>query len=365
LKGLIGYSAAMTTSQPLTNLCLLFGGTSEEHEISLRSARAVRANINPQRFAIHHIGITRDGQWLDEQNSRAMLDGNEYTSTARGPYLPADIDVVFPVLHGPGGEDGSIQGWLEIVGIPFVGSGRLGSSLAMDKSVTKHLLRSSNLPVLPWVDISITDWKDDALEVASNITSRFDFPMYVKPTQQGSSVGISRVEDKQQLVPALEKAFEFSDFILVEPAAEGAEYEIAILDGKVPIVSLPGEIVVEGWYDFDNKYSNDNAKIIVPSESISPRMAEQLRDMALKAFKVLRLEGYARVDFLLNKKAGRFALNEVNTIPGFTSISMFPMLMEASGLEFGELVDRMIDFALSKKTVSSKTPTPQTAETVG
>ncbi len=361
---MIGYSADMTTSTPLTNLCLLFGGSSEEHEISLRSARAVRANLNPQRYSIHHIGITRDGQWLDEQNSRAMLDGEEFTVTERGPYLPANVDVVFPVLHGPGGEDGRVQGWLEMQNIPFVGSGCLGSAIAMDKSVTKHMLRSANLPVLPWIDVSLSEWQDDALEVASNIADRFSYPIYVKPTQQGSSVGVSRVEEKKQLASAISKAFKYSDYILVEPAADGAEYEVAILDGEIPVVSLPGEIIVDGWYDFDNKYSNDNAKVMAPSESIAPRMAEQLRDMALKAFHVLRLEGYARVDFLLNKKAGRFALNEVNTIPGFTSISMFPKLMAASGIEFGELVDQMIDFALSKKTASGKTPSHQTSETV-
>ncbi len=364
MRALIGYSADMTTPQPLTNLCLLFGGTSEEHEISLRSARAVRANLNPQRYVIHHIAITRDGQWLDEKNSRAMLEGEAFEVKERGPYLPADVDVVFPVLHGPGGEDGSVQGWLEIQNIPFVGSGCLGSAMAMDKSITKHILRSANLPVLPWIDVSAADWRDDALEVASNILQRFSYPMYVKPTQQGSSVGISRVADKEQLGPALEMAFEFSDHILIEPAAEGAEYEVAILDGKIPVVSLPGEIEVDGWYDHDNKYNNDNAKIVVPSKTISPRMAEKLRDVALKAFRVLRLEGYARVDFLLDKKAGRFALNEVNTIPGFTDISMFPKLMQHSGYEFEALVDKMIEFAMASKPASSKTPSRQIAETV-
>jgi D-alanine-D-alanine ligase len=364
LRAMISYSADMTTSTPLTNLCLLFGGTSEEHEISLRSARAVRANLSPQRYVVHHIGITRDGQWLDDKNSRAMLAGEEFDSSGHAPYLPADIDVVFPVLHGPGGEDGSIQGWLEVQGVHFVGSGCLGSAVAMDKSITKHMLRSANLPVLPWVDVSLVDWQTDALDVASKIAQRFSYPMYVKPTQQGSSVGVSRVEEAEQLVPALEKAFKYSDFILVEPAAEGAEYEVAILDGKVPVVSLPGEIKVEGWYDYDNKYTNDSAKIVIPSDSISPGMAEQLRTVALEAFKVLRLEGYARVDFLLDKKTGRFALNEVNTIPGFTPISMFPKLMKNSGYEFGALVDHMIVFAMSKKTVSDKKLSRQKTETV-
>lgn len=364
LRALIGYSADMTTSTPLTNLCLLFGGTSEEHEISLRSARAVRANLNPQRYVVQHIGITRDGQWLDEKNSRAMLEGKEFDSNGGSPYLPAETDVVFPVLHGPGGEDGSIQGWLEVQGVNFVGSGCLGSAIAMDKSVAKHMLRSANLPVLRWIDVSISDWQDDALAVSSKIEQRFSYPIYVKPTQQGSSVGVSRVEAAEQLVPALEKAFKFSDFILIEPAAEGAEYEVAILDGKVPVVSLPGEIEVEGWYDYDNKYTNDNAKIVIPAASISPRMSEHLRSVALKAFKVLRLEGYARVDFLLDKKIGRFALNEVNTIPGFTPISMFPKLMENSGYEFGALVDHMVDFAMSKKTASGKKPIRQNSETV-
>ena len=344
----------------------MFGGTSEEHEISLRSASSVRSHLDPKRYSVLHLGITRAGKWLDEENSRLMLEGKPYSEEGVGrPYLSSEVDVVFPVLHGPGGEDGTVQGWLEVQGVPFVGSSCLGSAIAMDKSITKHMLRSANIPVLPWQDIALHEWQDDALQVARGIADRFSYPLYVKPTQQGSSIGISRVESKDQLFEAIEHAFKFSDHIIAEPAAEGSEYEVAVLDGEVPIISLPGEIAVEdGWYDYEQKYQKDSAKLSIPAETLQARMAEQLRDFSLKAFKVLRLSGYARVDFLLDKKTGRFALNEVNTIPGFTSISMFPKLMEHSGLSFSELIDCLLTLALNSKTVLSKKPTLPKEETV-
>ena len=356
----------MTSLQPLTRVCLMFGGTSEEHEISLRSASSVRSYLDPKRYSVSYLGITREGKWLDEENSRLMLEGKPYSETGLGrPYLPSDVEVVFPILHGTGGEDGTIQGWLEVQGTPFVGSSCLGSAIAMDKSITKHMLRSANIPVLPWQDIAIHEWRDDALQVTRDIADRFSYPLYVKPTQQGSSIGISRVESKEQLFEAIEMAFKFSDHIIAEPAAEGTEYEVAVLDGEVPVISLPGEIAIEdGWYDYEQKYQKDSATLSIPAETIQARMAEQLRDFSLKAFKVLRLTGYARVDFLLDKKTGRFALNEVNTIPGFTSISMFPKLMEHSGIDFSQLVDRLIALALNSKIALGKKQSLQREETV-
>lgn len=336
------------SAKPLV-LTLLFGGTSAEHEISLRSANAVREQLDPRKYEVRLLGISRDGGWLSEEMSARLLAGEDVGTCDHPPYLPAGTQVVFPVLHGPMGEDGTVQGWLELMGVPFVGSGCLGSAAAMDKSVAKHVLRSANIPVLPWSDVDLVAWERDRGAVLDAVEAERDYPSFVKPTCLGSSVGISRVEDRSQLHDALELAFRFGDTALVEPAIDAREFEVAVLEGTPSIASLPGEICMEGWYDYDSKYVNDHAELKVPTEDIPPRMADGLRDLALASFRVLRLAGLARVDFLLDRSTGRFALNEVNTMPGFTSISMYPKLMETAGVPFPELCDRLIGLALRKR----------------
>lgn len=333
------------SAKPLV-LTLLFGGVSAEHEISLRSARAVRGQLDPKKYDLRLLGIGKDGGWLGAEDSARLLAGEEVAPCRRGPFLPEGTQVVFPVLHGPMGEDGTIQGWLELINMPFVGSGCLGSALAMDKSVAKHVLRSADIPVLSWCDVQRSDWTRDSDKVLDAIEAERSYPCFVKPTCLGSSVGISRVEDRTQLHDALVLAFQFGATALVEPAVDRMrEFEIAVLDGDEPLVSLPGEIVMDGWYDYDSKYKTNEAQLVLEDDLLPPRMAEGLRDIALHAFRVLRLSGLARVDFLMDKGTGRYVLNEVNTMPGFTSISMYPKLMEKAGVGFAELCDRLIELA--------------------
>jgi D-alanine-D-alanine ligase len=283
-----------------------------------------------------------------------MLQDGSSDGPARGPYLPEGTDVVFPVLHGPGGEDGSVQGWLKLLDIPCVGSGCTGSAVAMDKSVAKHILRSANIPVLLWTDVVARDWVASREVVLERIEGERGYPCFVKPARLGSSLGIARVEDREALAAALDGAFAYGEYVLVEPALDCRELEVAVLDGTPEVVSLPGEIVTDGWYDYDSKYRDESAELHAPTGNLEPRMAEALRDLALRAFRVLRLSGFARVDFLLDRKAGRYYLNEVNSIPGFTSISMFPKLMAAADVPFDRLCDRLIELALQECRVADR-----------
>mgnify|MGYP002639318118 CR=1 FL=1 len=347
------YPVAVSESAKPLVVTVLFGGRSAEHDISLRSTRAVVAHLDTARYDIRLVGITRNGDWLGEEGSQQLLADGSVSGPVRGPYLPKGTQVVFPVLHGPGGEDGTIQGWLELLDIPCVGSGCAGSAIAMDKSVAKHVLRSAHVPVLTWTDLRYRDWQADRAKMLTTVENERGFPCFVKPARLGSSLGISRVTEASELAAALELAFTYGDHVLVEPAIECRELEIAVLDGSPEIVSLPGEILADGWYDFDSKYvSTDSAKLSAPTDNLEPRMADALRDFALRAFRVLRLSGMARVDFLLDRKSGRYYLNEVNSIPGFTSISMYPKLMEAAGVPFAQLCDRLIELALQERRVS-------------
>lgn len=335
------------SAAPLT-VAVLFGGKSAEHDISLRSARAVLDHLDRRRYQVRLVGIDRDGGFLDEEASTRLLADGRIDGRGGAPFLPGDADVVFPVLHGPGGEDGTVQGWLDLVGVPYVGSGCTGSALAMDKGLAKHVLRSADVPVLPWVELRRTAYQADPAGSLAAILAERPVPVFVKPTCLGSSVGINRVDREEDLAGAVEEAFRHGDRLLVEPAVDARELEVALLDGAPPLVSQPGEIRIEGWYDYANKYLNDEAQLFVPAEDLQQRMADAMREFALIAFRALRLSGLARIDFLLDRKAGRFYLNEVNTMPGFTTISMYPKLMEASGIAFPALCDRLIELALAR-----------------
>jgi len=329
-------------------VAVLFGGKSPEHDISLRSARAIVDHLDRRRYRVHLVGIDRQGGFLGAEASARMLAGEAAQEAGRAPFLPADTEVVFPVLHGPCGEDGTLQGWLELLGVPFVGSGCTGSALAIDKSLAKHVLRSADVPVLPWTEVNRKSFEADAEACVKGILAARALPLFVKPTCQGSSLGISRVATAEELPAALQEAFRFGDRLLVEPALDARELEVAILDGNPPLASAPGEIRIDGWYDFENKYVNDQAQLFVPAEKLPKLMADAMCEFALVAFRALRLAGLARIDFLLDRKAGRFYLNEVNTMPGFTTISMYPKLLEASGIPFTEQCDRLIRLALEK-----------------
>lgn len=340
------------TRRPLV-LAVLFGGRSEEHEISLRSARTVVQHLDAQRYRVRLVGITRAGRWLSQAGSAELLEGRVPSEIGGPPFLPGEVDCVLPVLHGPCGEDGTLQGWLELLGMPFVGSDCTGAALSMDKSLSKHVLRSHGVPVVPWNDLSRADWERNSDDWTARLIRERGLPCFVKPARLGSSVGISRAATEAELRASLDEAFRHGEHALVESAAASPrELEVAVLDGDPPVISMPGEIRVategSGWYDYANKYENDSAQLIVPAEGLAPRLSEHLRELSWTAFRALRMSGLARVDFLLDGKSGRFYLNEVNAIPGFTSISMYPRLLAHNGIAIGEVLDRLVAAAMRR-----------------
>jgi len=348
-------------------LAVVFGGPSEEHEISIRSARTVIENLNPARYAVRLVGITRQGGWLDQADSERLLRDEEPLSKGGLPQLPADTACVFPVLHGPYGEDGRIQAWFEMLGVPFVGAGSTGSQLAMDKLLTKLVLRGHNVSVPNWTEIRRGCLERDHAAVIEH-ASRHGFPCFVKPNRQGSSVGISKVESADQLEAAIRLALEHDDIALVEQEISGREFEVAVLEGSAFVVSEPGEIVTQDWYDYQAKYENDSAELVAPIENLHPANVRRMQQLAEQCFHLLRMSGMARVDFRMlehqvgYESAGRLYVNEVNSIPGFTSISMYPRLLELAGIGLPHLLEELIQRALSNSAVQAAPPQPSSAQ---
>jgi D-alanine-D-alanine ligase len=358
-------------SQPKLRVAILFGGRSAEHEISLLSARFVLESLDPARFEPLLVGIDKSGRWLlqdaacllaQARDPRAVaLDGSTLPVllpahptgallTQGGPGAPLPLDVAFPVLHGPLGEDGTVQGLLELAGVPYVGSGVLGSAVGMDKDVMKRLLVAAGLPVLPYRALKRARWEREREGVLAEL-AELGFPQFVKPANLGSSVGISRVKEPSALAAALRSAFEFDDKLVVEAGLERPrEIELAVLGGDPPLASVPGEIVVEhadGFYSYAAKYLDAHGSVAkIPAELDAAATAEARR-LALATFDVLEAEGLGRVDLFFDRD-GRFWVNEINTLPGFTSISMFPKLMAASGVDARTLVTRLIEDALAR-----------------
>src|SRR5256884_2326568 len=256
------------------------------------------------------------------------------------------LDVVFPVMHGTYGEDGTIQGLLDLAGLPFVGAGVLGSAIGMDKDVAKRLLQRAKIPVVPWVTLYRADWERDPKTAQREIEKKFRYPLFVKPATLGSSVGMTKVHSRAELGPALDLASEFAMKILVERAVNAREIEVSVLGNHEPQASVPGEIVPHReFYDYAAKYLEEGTQLLIPAK-LETAQAKKIQKYALAAFRTLELSGMARVDFFLEKKGGKLYLNEVNTIPGFTSISMYPKLWEASGIPFRELIDKLIALAM-------------------
>jgi D-alanine-D-alanine ligase len=353
-------------------VAVLFGGQSDEHDVSLRSAQTVLGALDPAKYEAIEIGITREGRWLSGQDPMRQLTarsplfqlepggdtaavplpdaGEEVALPAALPAsLAASVDVVFPVLHGPKGEDGTVQGLLELAGLPYVGSGVLGSALAMDKAMAKKVLAQAGIPQAPWHLVSRAEWQRDPAGVAGRIGSELGYPCFTKPANLGSSVGIRKVHGPEELAEAMDFAAHFDRRIVVEAGVEARELEVSVLGNDDPIASVAGEIVpCNEFYDYDAKYVDEGSELIVPAD-IPPTTLAHLQDLAVTAFKALDLAGLARVDFFLDIRSGELFLNEVNTIPGFTSISMYPLLWEASGLPLPALVDRLIELALERQ----------------
>ena len=349
---------------------ILFGGRSGEHEVSLASAASVIRGLDLDKYEAVPIGITKEGHWLVGSAAQKMLPevlkGGQRVVMAADPtdaaLIPLDrsgggqrIDVVFPVMHGTYGEDGTIQGLLDLAGLPFVGAGVLGSAIGMDKDVSKRLLQVAKIPVVPWIAVQRADWERDPKEIQKAIEKKFKYPMFVKPATLGSSVGMTKVHSREELAPALNLAAEFAMKILVEKCIVGREIEVSVLGNHDPKASIPGEIVPHReFYDYRAKYLEEGSQILIPAK-LKPAQVKTIQEYAVEAFRALELSGMARVDFFLEKKGGKIYLNEVNTIPGFTSISMYPKMWEASGISFRELIDTLIELALEMHREKART----------
>ncbi len=353
-------------------VALLYGGTSVEHEVSVVSARGVAAALDPRQFECLPIGVTGEGRWLPPEAAGRFLrgDGRRVEAPAEGddgssivadpgggglllvtpaaPSKPLAVDVLFPVVHGWGGEDGRLQGLLDLAGIPYVGAGVLGSAVGMDKEAAKRLFESRGLPVGPWRSLARHEHRGDPAAAAGRLVAELGLPLFVKPVCGGSSVGVTRVARREEIGPALEAAFALDRKAVVETAIDAREIECAVLGNEAPEASVVGEIVPSReFYDYAAKYEDGTSKLLIPAP-LAPAVSETVRRLAVGAFRALDLAGMARVDFFVERGTDRVFLNEVNTLPGFTPISMYPKLWEASGLSYPELLDRLVRLALGR-----------------
>jgi len=357
---------------------ILFGGRSGEHEISLLSATSILRSIDRKRYDVVPIGISKQGKWLLGEQGQALLEGKSgaaqladgkksaaskgkesalmagaEVAQGAGP-LSGGLDLVFPVLHGTFGEDGTIQGLLEMADVAYVGSGVLGSAAGMDKDVMKRLFDASKLPQTPFVSMTRAEWKADPKACRKKIEKELAYPIFVKPANLGSSVGISKVHDRSKLAAAMDLAAGYDRKLVIEqgvggPGVKPRELEVAVLGNDNPEASVVGEIVPGAeFYDYDAKYFSNTSVPIIPAK-LSKAEVKQIQKMAIEAFKACGCSGLARVDFLMEPKGKkRIYLNEINTMPGFTNISMYPKLWEASGLPYAKLIDKLIDLALER-----------------
>jgi D-alanine-D-alanine ligase len=377
---------------------ILFGGRSGEHEVSLLSAASVLKAINKDKYEVVPIGITKDGRWLTDAHAERLLRGEQESGRplragdpettpgaallARGeavivPPVPQshglvpfqstvtsmqkgiDVDVIFPVLHGTFGEDGTIQGLLELADMPYVGAGVLGSAAGMDKDIMKQLFAGAGLAIVKHVTVLRSQWEKDSKKVTRLAESKLKYPVFVKPANLGSSVGISKAHDRRELGPAIETAAGYDRKIVIEEGVGGKkrkarELECSVLGNDDPQASTVGEIVPSAeFYDYNAKYLDEGSKLVIPAK-LSKKQVKEVQGMAIRAFKAVDCSGLARVDFLMDPgsggTSGKIYLNEINTMPGFTSISMYPKLWAASGLGYAELIDRLIQLALERHT---------------
>jgi D-alanine-D-alanine ligase len=360
------------SGQKKLRIGILFGGRSGEHEVSVVSAASVIRALDPEKYEAVPIGITKEGQWLvgsSAQNmlpdvlkrgQRVMLPGDP-TSGALVHMGPTDsrpnlrVDVVFPVLHGTFGEDGTVQGLLELAGLPYVGAGVLASAVGMDKDVQKRLFEHAKIPIVPYVVFARTQWEQDRRGTLASIQEKLRYPMFVKPAALGSSVGMTRVGKAAELPAAIDTAAEFGLKILVEKAVSAREIEVSVLGNENPEASIPGEIVPHReFYDYTAKYLEGGSRIEIPAK-LTKAQAKKIREYAVRAYQSIDCTGMARADFFLETKTGRIYVNELNTIPGFTSISMYPKMWEASGLPYTKLIDKLIQLALDLHSQKART----------
>jgi D-alanine-D-alanine ligase len=348
-------------------VAVVYGGRSGEHEVSLRSAASIIAALDPARYEVVPVAITKDGRWLTGPDSLEVLELAQRDLTPIPEHgsdvmVPADptrrgllplgrgratrLDVVFPVLHGTYGEDGTIQGLLELADLPYVGAGVLASAAGMDKAIMKSLFRDAGIPVCRWLVTRAGDDMPDVL--ARRVASELGFPCFVKPANLGSSVGISKVKEAADLARAVAEAAAYDPKVVIEEAIDAREFECAVLGNDAAEASVVGELVPSHeFYDYVDKYVDQGAEVIIPAR-VPAETSDAMRALAVRAFRAIDCSGLARVDFFLEKRSGRILVNEINTMPGFTSISMYPKLWEASGLAYPALLDRLITLAVER-----------------
>jgi D-alanine-D-alanine ligase len=355
---------------------LVFGGKSSEHEVSLASAESVVRALDKEKYEVVLIGVTKEGRWLTggnplkqlirqtssplfhENNERATNDKeiNSKEMITRSPdmisaenVLNSSVDVIFPLIHGPHGEDGTIQGLFELADLPYVGAGVAASAVGMDKALMKSIFRSAALPISDYLVVMRHDWEKSPEETIRRIEQAFGYPCFVKPANLGSSVGVSKAHNWDELTQALATGAQYDRKLLVERAIDGREFECSVLGNDDPIASAVGEVApAREFYDYTAKYAGEaGTKLIIPAD-IEPDQSRAVQDFAVRAFKAIDCCGMARVDFFIEAKEGRVLVNEINTIPGFTKVSMYPKLWEASGLSYPRLIDRLVELALEQ-----------------
>lgn len=353
----------------MKNVLILFGGVSSEHDVSVVSARSVIENAPTDKYNLVLVGITKDGEWFKYNGDASKLPDDKWLedkSCLEKAVISPDrkdhgllvfgengiekihIDVVFPVLHGKNGEDGAMQGFLQLAGIPFVGCNMLSSACCMDKVMTNTLADAANIPQAKWIGFDKYSYDKDGEDYLAKAEEYLGYPIFVKPANAGSSVGVSKATDKESLIASIEKAFKEDCKLVLEEGIVGQEVECAVLGNEEPIASICGEIVAcNDFYDYEAKYINPASELHIPAR-LSEEKMEEVRLAACNAYKALGCSGLARVDFFVRNSDGKVMLNEPNTIPGFTSISMYPKMFAASGIAYSELIDRLLTLAMEK-----------------
>ena len=348
---------------------VIFGGRSAEHEVSLVSASSIIDAIDKKKYEIIPIGITPEGEWISSREILKLLkEKKQFHNEPKVTFLPEPtknnfisitrrrsillqkhIDVIFPVLHGTYGEDGTIQGLFELANIPYVGAGVLGSSVGMDKVITKQLCEQAGIPVTPYVWFVTPEYAKYTKKILTAIEVKLGYPCFIKPANLGSSVGISKAHNRKQLVESIKLASKYDRKILVEKSIENArEIEVSVLGNDDPIASVPGKIISSNeFYDYDAKYVDGKSEAVIPAK-LPSSIAKKVRELAVQSFKAIDCSGMARVDFLLTRRTNKIYFNEINTIPGFTSISMYPKLWEVTGIPYKKLLDRLIELAIER-----------------
>lgn len=336
-------------------VAVLFGGQSTEHEVSRVSAASVLRNLNQSKYDIYPVGITKEGKWLEYHGGVDKIESGEWESDeyyktydAQRLIFNKEVDVVFPVLHGLYGEDGTIQGFCKLLGIPCVGPGVMSSAVCMDKVYTKYLLENFGIKQAEYYVVNANEYTEKKVEIITAIEEKLGYNLFIKPSNSGSSVGITKAHNRKELEDGILQALKFDRKILVERAINAREIETAVLGNDEPIVALPGEIIPgKEFYDYEAKYQSEASKIVIPAELTYEKL-EEIKKISLRIYRILDCAGMARIDFLVDKDTLDVYLNEVNTIPGFTKISMYPKMWKASGKSYDELLDDLIELAIKR-----------------